>query len=124
MPAAAINAIFMETSIAGKNIDRSFEARKSRSRYKLNADLFGGPPNYMAFSFGDLRLDKKREIVGDAHRAFDFKSGALLGNIANNTIDPGDNSEDDCAAFQGSLARGASSLDHDCNYCARSIAYG
>lgn len=56
---------------------------------KLDADPVGGPPFDLALSLDNLGLNKKREIVWNAHGALNFKRCTRVRKIANYAINAG-----------------------------------
>jgi len=81
---------------------------------EMDADSVGRAPFDVAIPFNGFRPDEKREIVGDADRALDFKRRAFVREIANNAIDTGGEAKDDRPTFERPLTRGASPFLHGC----------
>jgi hypothetical protein len=55
---------------------------------KSNADPSGGSPYEMARAQQIVRLDDKREFIGDAERTCHLEAGPLIRDVSHDAIDP------------------------------------
>jgi hypothetical protein len=82
---------------------------------KSNADPSSGSPHDLARAQQIVRLDDKREFIGNAERTCHLEAGTFIRDVSHDAIDPGGEIERYRSGLQDAGPWGGAFLDHDCD---------